>query len=141
PRHDGTVVLADAILTPTREPSLLSSQVQQGPGHPRYSLAPTVTVASDLCGPSDLLFNGGSLDSTILPFLRRCSCTILVVRGLTTVRPCGEENIDASACSSGVRRRWVLRLTPQCAVCSQSTGAEPHRIPDRTGAGQHDTCS
>jgi hypothetical protein len=26
--------LADAILTPTREPSLLSSQVQQGPGHP-----------------------------------------------------------------------------------------------------------
>jgi hypothetical protein len=25
--------LADAILTPTREPSLLSSQVQQGPGH------------------------------------------------------------------------------------------------------------
>src|SRR5205807_7903752 len=53
PRHDGTVVLADAILTPTREPSLLSSQVQQGPGHPRYPLAPTVTVASDLCGPSD----------------------------------------------------------------------------------------
>jgi phosphotriesterase-related protein len=26
--------LVDAILTPTREPSLLSSQVQQGPGHP-----------------------------------------------------------------------------------------------------------
>ena len=31
----GTVVLADAILTPTREPSLLSSQIQQGPGHLR----------------------------------------------------------------------------------------------------------
>jgi len=27
--------LVDAILTPTREPSLLSSQVQQGPGHPQ----------------------------------------------------------------------------------------------------------
>ncbi len=27
--------MADAILTPTREPSLLSSQVQQGPGHAR----------------------------------------------------------------------------------------------------------
>jgi ABC-type uncharacterized transport system substrate-binding protein len=26
--------LADAILTPTREPSLLSFQVQQSPGHP-----------------------------------------------------------------------------------------------------------
>src|SRR5437867_6106363 len=33
----GDLVLVDAILTPTREPSLLSSQVQQGPGHPRYS--------------------------------------------------------------------------------------------------------
>src|SRR5437867_1667138 len=31
----GDLVLVDAILTPTREPSLLSSQVQQGPGHPR----------------------------------------------------------------------------------------------------------
>src|SRR5437016_10735216 len=30
----GTVVLADAILTPTLEPSLLSSQIQQRPGHP-----------------------------------------------------------------------------------------------------------
>src|SRR2546427_522015 len=30
----GVLVLVDAILTPTREPSLLSSQVQQGPGHP-----------------------------------------------------------------------------------------------------------
>jgi|RhiMetdeSRZDD1v2_1073273.scaffolds.fasta_scaffold41327_6 hypothetical protein len=30
----GTVVLADAVLTPTLEPSLLSSQVQQRPGHP-----------------------------------------------------------------------------------------------------------
>jgi len=30
----GPFVLVDAILTPTREPSLLSSQVQQGPGHP-----------------------------------------------------------------------------------------------------------
>jgi len=29
----GDLVLVDAILTPTREPSLLSSQVQQGPGH------------------------------------------------------------------------------------------------------------
>jgi len=27
--------LVDAILTPTREPSLLSSQIQQTPGHPR----------------------------------------------------------------------------------------------------------
>jgi hypothetical protein len=31
----GTVVLADAILTPTLEPSLLSSQIQQRPGHPQ----------------------------------------------------------------------------------------------------------
>src|SRR6058998_2813246 len=30
----GTVVLADAILTSTLEPSLLSSQIQQRPGHP-----------------------------------------------------------------------------------------------------------
>jgi len=29
--------LVDAILTPTREPSLLSSQIQQGPGHLRYA--------------------------------------------------------------------------------------------------------
>jgi hypothetical protein len=29
----GDLVLVDAILTPTREPPLLSSQVQQGPGH------------------------------------------------------------------------------------------------------------
>jgi len=29
----GPFVLVDAILTPTREPSLLSSQIQQGPGH------------------------------------------------------------------------------------------------------------
>src|SRR5207245_3715294 len=35
PRCWGPFVLVDAILTPTREPSLLSSQVQQGPGHPR----------------------------------------------------------------------------------------------------------
>src|SRR4029077_20120543 len=34
PRSWGPFVLVDAILTPTREPSLLSSQVQQGPGHP-----------------------------------------------------------------------------------------------------------
>src|SRR2546426_8001836 len=33
PRHWGPFVLVDAILTPTREPSLLSSQIQQGPGH------------------------------------------------------------------------------------------------------------
>src|SRR5437899_12815423 len=33
----GTVVLADAILTPTLEPSLLSSQIQQRPGHPPVS--------------------------------------------------------------------------------------------------------
>jgi hypothetical protein len=32
----GTVVLADAILTPTLEPSLLGSQIQQRPGHPRH---------------------------------------------------------------------------------------------------------
>src|SRR5213594_1545072 len=34
PRRWGPFVLVDAILTPTREPSLLSSQVQHGPGHP-----------------------------------------------------------------------------------------------------------
>src|SRR5256885_12837132 len=34
PRSWGPFVLVDAILTPTREPSLLSSQVQQRPGHP-----------------------------------------------------------------------------------------------------------
>ncbi|MBI4271953.1 MAG: hypothetical protein HY615_16575 [Candidatus Rokubacteria bacterium] len=34
--------MVDAILTPTREPSLLSSQLQQGPGHPPYfALVPT----------------------------------------------------------------------------------------------------
>src|SRR2546426_68732 len=33
PRSWGPFVLVDAILTPTREPSLLSSQIQQGPGH------------------------------------------------------------------------------------------------------------
>jgi hypothetical protein len=31
----GTVVLTDAILTPTKESPLLSSQVQQAPGHLR----------------------------------------------------------------------------------------------------------
>src|SRR5207247_9661134 len=35
----GPFVLVDAILTPTREPSLLSSQVQQGPGHLRRPCA------------------------------------------------------------------------------------------------------
>jgi DNA-binding transcriptional MocR family regulator len=30
--------LVDAILTPTREPSLLSFQIQQGPGHLRAGL-------------------------------------------------------------------------------------------------------
>src|SRR5438034_193172 len=36
----GPFVLVDAILTPTREPSLLSSQIQQGPGHlPRAAYA------------------------------------------------------------------------------------------------------
>src|SRR5947199_1676824 len=33
PRLWGPFVLVDAILTPTREPSLISSQVQQGSGH------------------------------------------------------------------------------------------------------------
>src|SRR5207247_8301586 len=37
PRSWGPFVLVDAILTPTREPSLLSSQVQQRPGHPRWT--------------------------------------------------------------------------------------------------------
>jgi len=37
PRSWGPFVLVDAILTPTREPSLLSSQIQQGPGHLRYA--------------------------------------------------------------------------------------------------------
>src|SRR5207249_8894557 len=33
PRLWGPFVLVDAILTPTKEPSLISSQVQQGSGH------------------------------------------------------------------------------------------------------------
>ena len=32
--------MVDAILTPTREPSLLSSQIQQGPGHPQLARLP-----------------------------------------------------------------------------------------------------
>src|SRR5438093_4885511 len=49
----GDLVLVDAILTPTREPSLLSSQVQQGPGHPRIQGWTTVDgqwVVEDMAG-------------------------------------------------------------------------------------------
>src|SRR5438094_10677734 len=55
----GDLVLVDAILTPTREPSLLSSQVQQRPGHPRVG-------CSDSLGfnPPRVCFeNGWHLDS------------------------------------------------------------------------------
>src|SRR5213594_293874 len=44
PRRWGPFVLVDAILTPTREPSLLSSQVQHGPGHPPLFSPPSLTV-------------------------------------------------------------------------------------------------
>jgi len=48
--------LADAILTPTLEPSLLSSQIQQRPGHPHVPqpkpiihTAETTNLAKKLC--------------------------------------------------------------------------------------------
>jgi hypothetical protein len=40
--------LVDAILTPTREPSLLSSQIQQGPGHPLESGSLTGEASLDI---------------------------------------------------------------------------------------------
>jgi glutamate-1-semialdehyde aminotransferase len=48
--------LADAILTPTREPSLLSSQVQQGPGHLRAQ--EFFGVQADLATFSKAMSNG-----------------------------------------------------------------------------------
>src|SRR5439155_16246580 len=56
PRLWGPFVLVDAILTPTREPSLLSSQVQQGPGHPlEPDLVPTVLLKDPDAADADLL--------------------------------------------------------------------------------------
>src|SRR2546426_3172392 len=49
-RSWGPFVLVDAILTPTREPSLLSSQIQQGPGHLRTVPCERLTAGSS--GPA-----------------------------------------------------------------------------------------
>src|SRR5207245_4791953 len=51
PRLWGPFVLFDAILTPTREPSLLSSQIQQGPGHPLITDPVRLGLVASLARP------------------------------------------------------------------------------------------
>jgi len=57
--------LVDAILTPTREPSLLSSQVQQGPGHP-HALTAYILALNKLIGENDVM-NAETLPKVRMP--------------------------------------------------------------------------